>query len=288
MTFKPGAHELMAAIAVGNPDKADHVTVTTPGMNTHASSMPALVDQASALKAEMENQLELAGQPDADVSTIAWFGYDPPDTRDRTVLGALSEDRANAGAVDLANLYRGINATNERGSDVHLSAFGHSYGSMTTAQALNELGETGVVDAAAFYGSPGLGYANERVMGAFGKFITDEPDLFLEQGHGYVMSAHNDPVSEEYIWNGISLPALADAGAHGPNPNTLPLEQLGTDAAVTPDGVSRSGAVGHSQYPRTAEIQTPTGKRDVLRTTGYNLAIIGAGLAHGARELLVR
>ena len=36
-----------------------------------------------------------------------------------------------------------INATDEHGSDVHLSAFGHSYGSVATTQALTELGTPG-------------------------------------------------------------------------------------------------------------------------------------------------
>ena len=42
-----------------------------------------------------------------------------------------------------AEFYRGINATDEHGSDVHLSAFGHSYGSVATTQALTELGTPG-------------------------------------------------------------------------------------------------------------------------------------------------
>ena len=83
--------------------------------------------------------------------------------------GARSERRANEAAPDLAEFYRGINATNEHGSDVHLSAFGHSYGSMATAQALNELGAAGVVDDAAFYGSPGpWAHRRNRRLGSAG------------------------------------------------------------------------------------------------------------------------
>ena len=89
------------------------------------------------------------------------MGYEPPGKSDISVLEAGFERRANEAAPDLADFYRGINATDEHGSDVHLSAFGHSYGSLTTAQALNELGQSGVVDDAAFYGSPGLGHTND-------------------------------------------------------------------------------------------------------------------------------
>ena len=54
---------------------------------------------------------------------------------------------------------------------------------------------------------------------------------------------------------------------------TLPLEQLSTEAAVTPTGnVPRDGAYTHADYPRM-------GGNGELRTTGYNLAIIAADLA---------
>ena len=261
MLFKPGEHETFAAVAVGNPDEADVVTVTTPGMNTHGTSMPTMVGEATALQAEMNRQLALAGMPEQTSAAVAWFGYDPPDTSDATIFGAIPETRANAGAVDLASFYRGINATNAHGLDVELSAFGHSYGSTTTAQALNELGEKGVVDNAAYYGSPGLGWANDKVLGFIPKPVFDEPDLFLDQGHGFVMSAHNDPVSEGYgPGNPPLVPSLADFGGHGPNTNTLPLEPLGTNAASTPsDGVQRQGAVGHSEYPRPVQVHNPDG-----------------------------
>ena len=114
------------------------------------------------------------------------------------------------------------------------------------------------------------------------------PDLYLDQGHGFVMSAHNDPVSEGY-GPGNLLPSLADAGGHGPNTNTLPLEHLSSDPVTTADGVARQGAVGHSEYPRPFEVHNPDGTtREVLRTPGYNLAIIGAGLADDPRGLLIR
>jgi Alpha/beta hydrolase len=280
MLFKPGDNEMNAAVAIGNPDEATHVSVSTPGMNTHATSMPDMAAEAVNLRAEATGQLRLDGQGDEKVSAIAWFGYDPPDV-DPTVLGALSEDRANAGAMDLASFYRGINATNTNGSDVHLSAFGHSYGSLTTAQALNELGQTGVVDDAVFYGSPGLGYSNDDLtVGAHGvpvpAYITDESQLYLPDGHAFVMSAPGDPVSEEMTVMGIPLPAMADLGGHGPNPTSLPFERLATEGAP-----GREGATGHSEYPRL-------GGNGLLRTPGYNLALVASGLAHEKPELLIR
>ncbi|MFA5707345.1 alpha/beta hydrolase [Mycolicibacterium sp.] len=280
MMFEPTDTELLAAVAIGNPDEAQHVAVTTPGMTTHATSLPSMADEAVALRREAELQLERAGFGGERVAAVAWFGYDPPDV-DGTVGGAVLENRANAGAVDLADFYRGINATNAHGSEVHLSALGHSYGSTTTAQALNELGETGVVDDAVFYGSPGLGYANETILG-MPALIVDESQLFLPDGHAFVMSADRDPVSEEVSKWGIDLPvSIADLGAHGPNPTSLPFERLATDASEPTYGPPREGASGHSEYPRL-------GSNAVLRTPGYNLAIVAAGLADRRPELLIR
>ena len=280
MMLRDNPHgEAMAAIAVGNPDTAEHVSVTTPGMNTHPDSLPGMVNEVSALRQEALNQLSAGGTPvdPSSVSTIAWLGYDPPDVDNASLLGVGSDARAQSGAVDLANFYRGVNATNEHGSDVQLSAFGHSYGSLTTAQALHDLGQTGVVDDAVFYGSPGLGTTGETttITGERGGQIEyrvpirDESDLFLPNGHGYVMQAPDDPIT----W----------LGAYGTAPQSLPLEHLGTGPSVTDPGTSleqtREGASAHSDYPRM-------GNNGVLRTTGYNLAVVLAGLGQQEGRLV--
>jgi len=276
----PDGRETRAAIAIGNPDTAEHVSVTTPGVDTRATSMPGMASEAVALNTETRAQLDLAGRYDDEVSTIAWLGYEPPG-KDISVVEAGFESRANEAAPDLAEFYRGINATNEHGSDVHLSAFGHSYGSLTTAQALTELGQTGVVDDAAFYGSPGLGHADDMVtkIGPHGvpyelaRPIGDEVDMNLADGHAYVMTAPGDWISGDPHIGPFELPSAGDLGQFGPNPTTLPLEQLSSDAAVSPtDNVPRTGAQTHADYPRSDD----DGR---LRTTGYNLAIIAGGLA---------
>jgi hypothetical protein len=271
----PEGRDPRAAIAYGNPDTAEHVSVTVPGMDTHPTSLPGMVDEAVALQATAERQLGLAGRGDEQVAAIAWFGYDPPDTTDGSVIEALGERRANEAAPGLADFYRGINATNDNGSDVHLSAFGHSYGSMATAQALNELGETGVVDDAVFYGSPGLGHTDETVgWGPLERAvpILDETDLNMADKHVYVMSSPDDPVSGDPTLLGVPMPGFGDLNQLGPNPLDLPFERLSTDAAVTGiDQVPRDASHGHADYPRSTD--------NGLRTAGYNLAIIAAGLA---------
>ena len=282
----PEGRDPRAAIAHGNPDTAEHVSVTVPGMDTHPTSLPGMVEEAGALRAEAQDQLTLAGRENEQVAAIAWFGYDPPDATDATVIEALGERRANEAAPDLAEFYRGINATNEHGSEVHLSAFGHSYGSMATAQALGELGVTGVVDDAVFYGSPGLGHTDATVgWGPLERAvpIMNESDLNMADNHVYVMSSPDDPVSGDPRVLGVPMPGLGDLNQLGPNPLDLPLQRLSTDAAITGiDQVPRDASHGHSDYPRSTD--------NGLRTAGYNLAIIAAGLADDPNhpDLLVR
>lgn len=284
MMFDPdNEREILAAIAIGDPDTADHVSVTTPGMNTHGSSMPDMMNELGAQQTLAENLLDrFEVHEDETVSVIAWLGYDPPDTQDASFLEAGRQLRADEAAPHLADFYRGIVATNEAGADVHLSAFGQSYGSLVTAQALNELGETGIVDEAAFYGSPGLGYSDEWFVDNSGPepvsvrlHISDESDLFLADGHAFVMQDPDDNVAGA----GFSL---ANAGAHGPNPSDLPFQHLATDAMVTPDGVARDGVDQHADYPRFGA------DNETLRVTGYNLAAITAGLTHNETDRLAR
>ena len=44
----PDGREPRAAIAVGNPDDAEHVSVTTPGVGTNPTGLPGMVEEAPA------------------------------------------------------------------------------------------------------------------------------------------------------------------------------------------------------------------------------------------------
>ncbi|BAH50197.1 alpha/beta hydrolase [Rhodococcus opacus] len=257
----------MAAFALGNPDTADHISVTTPGIDTTVGSLAGMADEATALKAEIERQLDLSGRTDDTVSTIAWLGYQPPTTTgpgnfdvpfiDQNLgrgwlVDSWQSDRATAGAPKLAAFYEGLDVASQT-PDPHITALGHSYGSCTQGLALQDAGPRQPVDDAVFYGSPGF-HAN------------DESDLGLARGHGFVMRAHDDPIS---VVDGF--------GRLGPDPVQTDLEQLSVREASTPDGVQREDADGHSEYPR------PSGNGE-LRTSGYNMAVIVAGMP----ELAIR
>ncbi|WP_249358975.1 hypothetical protein [Nocardia cyriacigeorgica] len=71
-----------------------------------------------------------------------------------------------------------------------------------------------------------------------------------------------------------------DYGVFGPDPVTTNLEQLSVRESTTEDEVHREDSNGHSEYPRPVKV----GEQYFLRTAGYNMAVIIAGLP----ELAVR
>ncbi len=246
----------MAALAIGDPDNADHVSVTVPGKDTTIISLGGMVAEGKALRTETEYQLDRLGRGDEKVATIAWLGYEPPvskggpDDFANGWLDAARPDLAEAGAPRLARFLDGVDVASNR-PDPHLTALGHSYGSYTLARALQDPAYGHPVDDAVFYGSPGVN-------------ASDEPDLGLRQGHGYVLRAADDPIT------------LADTlRTFGPDPVTTRLEQLSVAAGTTADGIPREAASGHSEYPRPSGTGPYEGE---LRTSGYNMAVIIGGL----------
>ncbi|MFF2083618.1 alpha/beta hydrolase [Nocardia sp. NPDC058176] len=283
-----------AAVSVGNPDTADHIAVTTPGLGSNLESTllgggdpknpkGGMLGEAEQLIATSTRQLEgVDGRSGEEIAAIAWFGYDPP----QGGLGSLSDleadmsnvgfqGRAQEGAQPLASFFTGLDVANET-SDPHITALGHSYGSLTTSLALQE--QSGVVDDAVFYGSPGLGrnvpdLPNIPHFAPNGGFITElgvndavtsAEDLGLRPGHVYEMTERDDPV--------------ADLDGFGRSPHQMDwVTHLSTDP-ITVDGQHYSGASGHSEYGRT------DGATNNLHRSGYNLAAIVAGLPENATD----
>ncbi|MCJ0899176.1 alpha/beta hydrolase family protein [Rhodococcus sp. ARC_M13] len=250
-----------AAVAVGNPDTADHVSVTTPGLNTTVGgAIGAMTEEGTMMKETTEGLLELVpGRESETVSTIAWIGYDAPQLdkddyfSEESIAGAIQVAQpwnAQAAAPNLSQFYEGIDASNHDG-DPHLTAVGHSYGSFTTGLALQQTPD-GIVDDVMVYGSPGLGTGHDLDD-------TSLDTLNIAPGHAYEMTAHDDPVAHmnRFGWS----PGYMSEFTH-----------LDTDATTTADGVTRQGATGHSDYPRL-------GDNNELRTSGYNTAVVIAGLA---------
>ena len=274
-----------AAIAVGDPDSAAHVSVTAPGLNTTVhDAIGGMADEAERVRSEALSQLVATGRGNEGVAAIAWIGYDPPQIPGTDNLGAslqggweVSHDAvAKAGAVDLSRFYDGINAAHHGPLD--LTAIGHSYGSLTTGLALQEPGNHGV-DKALFYGSPGIEATTPQQLGLSpGRVFTMEtPDDPIQMVYDGPPIAHAaapllPPPFNQLAQSGLAAADLSGAGDFGPNPATNPnFTHLETGAVTVPDGRALAAASGHSDYPRW----DPTHSQ--LYTTGYNIAAVIAG-----------
>ena len=252
--------QLLAAVAVGNPDTAKNVSVTVPGVgSTTRDTLPGMVSEANALRNEELRQLVAAGKP-ASASTIVWMGYTPPPNPINTqnaddLWQTMTDGDAKAAAPDLANYLEQVRTNNPGG---HLTLFGHSYGSLTSSLALQDLNAEGLhpVNDAVFYGSPGLELYSPDQLG-------------LDNGQGYVMQAPHDPITS------IVAP-LAPLHGWGEDPYTMPgLTELSSQSGFDPSHIWRDGVYGHADYPR---VFTDATGHQVLRMSGYNFAAIAAGL----------
>lgn len=164
----PGQQDGLLAVAFGNPDTADHVALTVPGMTTEiGDNFPA---QAADLRRQMD-----AVSPDTSNATIAWLGYDAP-----TLSTVAGPEQAQQGAELLVADVDGYRAAAEAAgnTDQHLTAIGHSYGSTTVGYA----GMEGLAaDDVAFIGSPGVG-------------ASDADQLTAGSGHVWAGTTEHDPV----------------------------------------------------------------------------------------------
>ncbi|WP_155763948.1 alpha/beta hydrolase [Mycobacterium asiaticum] len=240
--------KVLAAVGVGDVTNAECVGVTVGGLGTRVSaSAQTMVNQAAAQRDKAAELRSAAGRPRADaVASVAWLGYDAPDS-----LRDVTHDRlARDGADRLNTFFKGLAATSNA-ADQHITAFGHSYGSVVTSLALQQ---GAPVSDVVLYGSPGAE-------------LTDASQLGVQSGHAYYLVGVDDVVAE----------VLSRFGAFGPAPQDVPgmtaLSSLGGYAFGESygDGEFHERAYGHSDYARM-------GSNGELRMSGYNMAAVLAGL----------
>ncbi|UJW35943.1 alpha/beta hydrolase [Saccharothrix sp. AJ9571] len=245
LSLDMGGDRPKAAVATGDVDKAEHVGVFTPGMNSNVQhNMPGYVNDMAEVRAYAN---ALAGDVTAgdSVAMVTWLGYEPPTTRADDLDGLITGAPAEEGAEKLARFQEGINAA--RPDDPHLTALGHSYGSTTTGIAL---GQSHGVDDAVFFGSPGISPGHNPIFHG--------GDLNVPGGHAYNLAAEGDAVAD----------AVPYGGRYGPHVSDMPgVNQLSTEAHNGPLG-PMIGSHGHSEYA--------VGD-GVLATSEHNMAAIVSG-----------
>ena len=219
---KPGEN-VLAALAIGDVDNAEHVATMVPGMTTNCRDSAAL---NLGYAYNLREAAVRAGADKNNVATIAWLGYDaPPALPD---LSVASTAQAEAGADPLRKFATGIHSwRSERGMDVHQSIIPHSYGSTTAGIAMRSIGKD-VVDDFAYTGSPGAGVASVGTLG-------------VDKDHVWVSAVpHHDAVQ-----------GIGTDGNFGLDPKTLKgIGHLSGDASGAKDysTYSLNPVANHSSY----------------------------------------
>lgn len=108
---------------------------------------------------------------------IVWLGYEAPQDVD-----VMTTSRAKAGAPVYNEFMDGLQTTNRYREDLHLTAIGHSYGSLTVGTAAKQSGGIPGVDDIILLGSPGTG-------------VDKAEDLGVGKEHVFVGAADNDIVT---------------------------------------------------------------------------------------------
>jgi len=225
-----------AAVAQGDVDTARNVGVFTPGFTADVRDLDGRLADLGRVRA-------LAGP---DTAMVAWYDYDAPQWSGLADPNAsvAAPGPARDGAVRLSRFFGGLDAV--RDDDAHVTAIGHSYGSLTTALAVEQ---SPGVDDAVYLGSPGLGGTPRGAR-------------------AWVGEAAGDPV--------------ADAGWFGPDPNRVPgVVGLSTREAVLPDGTVLDGSTGHDEYLRAGS----TSEHNVAAVVGGRPAdaLLDRGVGVGDR-----
>ncbi|MFB7954458.1 alpha/beta hydrolase [Streptomyces sp. NPDC056045] len=218
-----------AIIAYGNPDTADNVSAYVPGLDTKldADFAGGTVNRAlhTARGAYHADQF-------SSTSSIVWLGYDAPQMTPSDLASGRSvmfTNDAEAGAPAYNAFMAGISATNE--GTPHITAIGHSYGSLTVGLAAQEKGGIPGADDIILVGSPGTGADNAQ-------------DLNMGEGHVFVGAADNDIVTKLPNHNEASgmLSGAAGGGSAG---FVLGMGMAGPPGAVVGGGAGAvAGGIG--------------------------------------------
>ncbi|WP_431679910.1 alpha/beta hydrolase [Kitasatospora sp. KL5] len=165
-----------AVLSYGDPDTADDVAVYVPGFGTGlANAGGGDADRAERIRTAAER----CGTG-RTAAAMVWLGYDAPPNEGLSLRSAqvAGDARARAGAEDLNRFLGGLRAARPE-EPAHVTAVGHSYGSLVVGLAARQDGAG--VDDVVLVGSPGAG-------------VERADQLRVGSGHVYVGVADHDPV----------------------------------------------------------------------------------------------
>ncbi|WP_245996683.1 alpha/beta hydrolase [Streptomyces armeniacus] len=191
-----------AIVSYGNPDTSRNVSAYVPGLGTALDAGFANNDVKRAKDTALA-----AHKYDPSSASIVWLGYDAPQLPADGLLANLevmSKGPATNGAPAYNSFMEGISATNEN-ADPHVTAIGHSYGSLTVGLAGQEPGGIPGADDIVLVGSPGVDAEHAD-------------DLGVGKEHVFVGAAENDPVTKlpsfDEVEGGVRGSVLGPAGSY--------------------------------------------------------------------------
>ncbi len=143
------------AVGYGDLDTVTHTTWQVAGMNSDAHLALEGWDEASRHVYSAQNKVSgFSGS----TATVAWLGYDTPNSPVTGDFGVLSVDAARAGAPRFAAELEGAHAARSAGESgvPEVNVLAHSYGTTLATFALTLIGEDHPVDSLTMLGSAGL------------------------------------------------------------------------------------------------------------------------------------
>ncbi|KOV16114.1 MULTISPECIES: alpha/beta hydrolase [Streptomyces] len=160
-----------AIVSYGNPDTSKNVSAYVPGLSTKLND-----EFVTDTMKRAQDTAKGAQRLDPSSASIIWLGYDAPQNVD-----VMSRGDAQRGAPAYNQFMAGLSATNEN-PDPHVTAIGHSYGSLTVGTAAKQSGGIPGVDDVILLGSPGVDAQKATELG-------------VGKDHVFVGAADNDPVT---------------------------------------------------------------------------------------------
>ncbi|WP_084693342.1 alpha/beta hydrolase [Actinomadura atramentaria] len=157
-----------AIVAFGNPDKAKNTAVYVPGTKDDLDRFPGIMRRADRLW-EACNKLA-PGQ----TSTIAWLGYDAPDS---VFPAAVGSGYAVHGAPKLDGFIDGLRQSHADAGlpKGHVTVVAHSYGSVVAAEAGRQ-GNGLAIDDMVTAGSPGMRVGHVKDLHIDGRHFWSQMD----------------------------------------------------------------------------------------------------------------
>lgn len=184
----------LAQVAVGDLDRASHVSVIVPGMGTTVGNdIESYVRLATHLRNEEDRASELVA---GDFSVVAWVGYHPP-MPDTHATEVFADARAEVGARALARDLDALRENSRECTGFELSVIAHSYGTDVATLAL----EGSDADRLVLLGSAGIADQVQSVA----ELRVPGDQVFASQARadgwapiGQLFSTRTDPTVSEF------------------------------------------------------------------------------------------